>query len=58
MIKRCGEHKCKSAYQDEKYGTDMRVMNECTPDKQGKQYRCTVCQTEHSSGGDGKKGKK
>ena len=46
MIKKCNGIKCKSKYQDEKYGKDMRVMNE-TQDKPVA-YRCTVCEKERN----------
>jgi len=42
-IKECT---CESKYQDEKYGKNMRVMNE-TSGKNGTGYRCTVCGRNH-----------
>jgi len=40
------KHFCRSAYQDEVYGKNMRLFN--SRDKDGKQtgYRCTVCAKE------------
>lgn len=43
-ILRCS---CKNEYQDEKYGTGMRVHNRTTKDGI---WRCTVCDTNNSSG--------
>lgn len=39
MIKPCDGARCDSAYQDQKYGRNMRV---CNKTKDGS-YRCTVC---------------
>lgn len=43
MIKRCKNSKCKSEYQDYKYGKKMRVQN---PTEKSN-HRCTVCKTEN-----------
>ena len=40
-IKKCD---CKSEFQDEKYGKNMRVHNKFI--KEGGGYRCTVCAKE------------
>lgn len=42
-IKQCKAH-CNSAYQDQLYGSGMRVMNS-TRAKVGGGFRCTVCRT-------------
>lgn len=38
---------CKSTFQDERYGKNMRVCNPTTSKEAGKQYRCTVCGRDH-----------
>lgn len=35
---------CQHAYQDEKYGAGVRVMNKTKPERM---YRCTVCSKQH-----------
>ena len=40
VIKDCS---CEHKYQDETYGKNKRVHNEC---KGGNKYRCTVCKAE------------
>ena len=40
MIKKCT---CAHEYQDQRYGTGNRVMNECG--EEGREWRCTVCNT-------------
>lgn len=41
---------CRSEYQDNKYGTGIRIFNKMADKKGfGEQYRCTVCGTVRSS---------
>lgn len=40
MIKKC---RCKSEYQDKKYGQGNRVHNECKVINSTTPHRCTVC---------------
>lgn len=54
ILHRC---KCSNAGQDAMYGKSVRVMNQ-TRKQDGKVYRCTVCQTEHSFGSGDEKKKK
>lgn len=47
-VSKCGGSNCKSSFQDEKYGNDMRVMNHAPNKGSAKdRYRCTVCKKEH-----------
>ena len=43
MIIKCETPDCNSAFQDRKYGMNMRVGN---PLKEGGGFRCTVCNKE------------
>lgn len=45
MISKCESKQCKSKFQDEKYGKQLRVFTE---NKLGI-AKCTVCGTAHSS---------
>jgi hypothetical protein len=55
MIIKCN---CKHAYQDATYGAGMRAHNPIVKEPKGNHWRCTVCNVEHSKGGDDpKKGK-
>ncbi len=38
--------KCDHKFQDDTYGKNKRVANECD-NKTTKEYRCTVCGTKH-----------
>jgi len=45
VIKQCT---CQHKYQDSKYGTGMRVMNQkAKKERQPTVYKCTVCKKEH-----------
>ena len=41
--------RCKSEFQDERYGKGKRVHNQTTKNN-GRTYRCTVCGNETESG--------